>query len=95
MGPGKIYFDNLPFAVQGEVAHGGKVVEVGVPVPGLGDGLLGPLQFFILHLQSNLAHFQFEHQALNIRRGDVVKCAALGRQELLNAKPQIVPGAGC
>ncbi len=46
-GTGKIDLVDQCFRAEGKVAHGGKIIEVQVPVLGLLQGQLGSSKFFI------------------------------------------------
>jgi len=70
-------------AAEGEVAHGGKVVQVGILTKKRFHIGPRPRQFLILHLQFDLVHLQFVEEALGscLRRGrsrfSLLACAQL------------------
>jgi hypothetical protein len=66
--------------VQGDISHWCEVIEIGIPVPGLGDGFLSPAQFLVLHLQFDLVYLEFVHQLQNIIRGQLPQAQPSSRQ---------------
>ena len=76
--PGEVHLADGAVGTQGEVAHGGEVVEVQVALP-LRLGLIPRLfQLFVLHLQFDLVDLQFlDEPLLHGSRHPVSGCLTL------------------
>ena len=82
-----LYDPVLP--VQGEVAHRGKVIEVGVSAAGLLQSGLGQPELIVLHLQFDLVHPEFVDEAGGLGRGELLGGYGLGLEQRLGLPAQV------
>jgi len=62
--PGQVHLPDCPLAVEGQVAHGGKVVKFSITRQTRFHRRSRRLEFLVLHFQLDLVHLQFMDQPL-------------------------------
>ena len=89
-GTGDVGLANRPFAVEGQEAYWGEIVEVAVLFQPRLHLVSGLLEFFVLHLQLDLVDLQFMDEALGTGVGSVLaRFRALLPQAFLGAAAQL------
>jgi len=63
-GCGQIDFDDCSSAIDGDIAHGGEIIEIRISFVELIGLAIGQFEFFTLHFQFDLANLEFMDQAI-------------------------------
>ena len=87
---GEVGFHDETVPVEGQIADGGEVIEVGIPGAGFIELRLVPAKLIVLHLEFNLVHPQLVDKLSGVLGGNLPRQVPDGRQALFGFLSQSI-----